>query len=317
MLLTALWVLWSLVTPAQADPAATREALDRLSESLQLRIDEGRLSADDVLPAIVVSTLPRYEESSSWFATGAVASLQRVFGTSGLRLCEACMAPRAWVGQGAMTYQTGAATLDEIVRLDERTRGTAQAARTAIWVDEQPGGISARIVDLHTGRIVFAQNIDPDLVEVANTERAYTLSAELEARARGDSTTQAFVDLVLYPGQHVSLDWTEQWGPTNRNLSGVTLSLVDPVVGVGAAHYHAIDVLDALVGGKAIISLPTAAVRSFDQGDDVIDPLLTIVGVARVPFGRSNYGGVVSLSTNGVLGIGVSLLNVSMLPIIP
>lgn len=317
MLLSALFVLWSLVTPAQADPAATREALDRLSESLQLRIDEGRLQVDDVLPAIVVSTLPRYEESTSWYATGAIASLQRVFGTSGLRLCEACMAPRAWVGSGALTYQTGPATLEEIVRLDERTRGSAQAAKTAIWVDEQPGGVSARIVDLHTGRIVFAQNLDPDLVEVENTERTYTLSAELEARARGNSTTQAFVDLVLYPGQHVSLDWTEQWGDTNRNLSGVTLSMVDPVAGVGAVHYHAIDVLDALVGGKAIISLPTAAVRSFDQGDDVIDPLLTIVGVARVPFGRSNYGGVVSLSTNGVLGIGISLLNVSVLPVIP
>ena len=52
-------------------------------------------------------------------------------------------------------------------------------------------------------------------------------------------------------------------------------------------------------------------------GGDVLDPLVTVVGVARVPFGRSNYGGVVTVSTNGQVGIGISLLNISLLPVIP
>ena len=179
-------------------------------------------------------------------------------------------------------------------------------------------GVSVRIVDLRTGRVIFAQNVDPDLVEVANTERIYTLSEELERRARGDSLTQAFIDFALYPGQHISIDWTEQWGKRNNYLSGISLSALDPVLGIGASHYRAVDFFDVLVGTKVLVSAPTALVRSIGEDTgDVIDPLLTGVVLVRVPFGGSNYGAVLSASTNGQVGIGISLLNISLLPVIP
>ena len=146
------------------------------------------------------------------------------------------MAPRTVVEDGRLTFQTGPVAITDVLRLDAGARGDAPPARTAIWLDEHRGGVSIRIVDLATSRVVFAQNIDPGLTETRNTERMYTLSAELERRARGDSLTQSFVDVAVYPGQHISLDWTDQWGPTNANLSGVTLSLFDPIVGIGAAH---------------------------------------------------------------------------------
>ena len=175
-------------------------------------------------------------------------------------------------------------------------------------------------MELATGRVLFAQNFDPTLSEVVHTQRTYSLAAEVERRARRDSLTQAFVDTALFPNQHISLDWTDQWGPTNGNLSGITLTLLDPVVGLGAVHYRRLRLLNMLVGGKLALSLPTAVVRSVDPGSgggDVLDPLVTVVGVARVPFGRSNYGGVVTVSTNGQVGIGISLLNISLLPVIP
>ena len=76
--------------------------------------------------------------------------------------------------------------------------------------------------------------------------------------------------------------------------------------------------LDILVGGKAIVSLPTAVARSVSQDTgDILDPILTGVAVVRVPFGRGNYGGVMTVSTNGQLGLGISLLNISLLPVIP
>ena len=34
-----------------------------------------------------------------------------------------------------LTYQTGPIGLDEVVRLDEQSRGDAQPARSAIWID--------------------------------------------------------------------------------------------------------------------------------------------------------------------------------------
>ncbi|MEL6347257.1 MAG: hypothetical protein AAFV53_29345 [Myxococcota bacterium] len=308
------------VGTAWADPAKTRDALERLEEVLELRVSDGLLSRDDVTPAIVVSVMPRYQDSSEWYAAGALEVLQRTIGSQGLRLCEACMAPRAFVEEGQMAYQTGPVSLDEIARLDERSRGDAAPAKAAIWLDEHAGGVSIRIVDLDTAQVLFAQNIDPDLIENANSERMYTLTEELERRARGDSLTQAFVDFALYPQQHVSLDWTEQWGPTNANLSGVTISLFDPVFGIGGVHYRSTKLFNTLVGGKLILSLPTAAVSAFDDGlgdGQLLDPLVTLAGVVRVPFGRSNYGAVLTVSTNGRVGIGVSLMNISLLPVLP
>ncbi len=303
---------------ARAEPATTRDALDRLQEILQLRLEDGTLTKAQVMPALLVSAEPRFVESEDWYGVRAIEVLQSAFGTGGLRLCEACMAPRAHIATGSMVWQAGPVEIDEIVRLDDGLRGDAQPAKVAIWLDEHDTGVAIRIVDLSTGRLVFAQNVDPDLLEDKNSQRMFALSAELERRHRGKAVTQAFVDFTMYPGQHLSLDWTDQWGPTNRNLSGLTISLYDPVIGVGACHYRAIEAANILVGGKLILSMPTAIVASLtDDPVDIIDPPLTLVGVVRVPFGRSNYGAIVSASTNGEVGIGISLMNISLLPVIP
>lgn len=314
-----MFLTFLLVGPASAGADATRASLDRVQEILELRLDDGLLSKDEILPAIVVSVSPRYTTSEGWYSAQALQVLAAVFGNDGLRLCEACAAPRAFVAEGALVYQAGPVSLEEVVRLDETHRGDAAPARSAIWLDEQRGGVSIRIVDLQTARLMLAQNIDPSLVEVRNSGRMYTLSEELERRARGNDVMQTFVDVALYPGQHVSLDWTDQWGKTNANLTGLSISAFDPVFGFGAAHYRRIGPLNALIGGKVLVSVPTAAGRALDQDSnvEVLDPLLTAVGVARIPFGRSNFGALVTASTNGEVGIGVSLLNFSLLPVLP
>lgn len=314
MLLTAAILA---VGTAQADPAATREALDRTEELLTLRKDDGLLPPKAVMPLVVVQATPRYEASAEWFPTRVLEVLEAAFGTGGIRWCTACALPRTYVEDGAMVYRTGVADLEEVVRLDDRTRGDAPPARAGVWAAETPTGVSIRIVELSTGRVLFAQNVDPDLVEHQRTAQMYSWSEEMERRARGDSLTQAFVDVGLVPGQHVSFDWTDQWGRENRNLSGVTLSAFDPILGIGAAHHRVTRLFNTSVGAKAIMSLPTAVVQSVGQDGEVLDPLLTVTGVVRVPFGRSNYGGLLSVSTNGEVGFGVSLLNVSFLPFIP
>lgn len=270
------------------------------------------------MPAVLVSTRPRTVESEAWFATEAIGVLSRSFGSSGLRLCEACMAPRTFVEDGRITYQTGPVGLDEVVRLDDQSRGDTPPARSAIWLDEHRGGVSVRIVDLRTGHVLFAQNVDPFLTEFDNSERLYTLSEELERRARGDGLTQSFVDFAVFPNPHISMDFADQWGKRNGNLSGVTLSLVDPIVGIGIVHYGRLPFLNTLIGAQGVVSLPTAIAEALggdvDQG--LIDPLLTAVGVLRVPFGRSNYGAVLTVSTNGAFGMGISLMNIRVLPVL-
>ena len=312
-------VALTLGRAALAGPSETRAALDRLGEVLEMRMQDGTLPRDRVVPAVVVSARARTDDSAAWFPTRALEVLQQRLGADDLRLCEACTAPRAWVEDGSLTWTAGPASLDEVAALDARLRGDGPPARSAIWVDEQPAGVSIRVVELSTGRVLLAQNLDPDLAEHSRTQRTYTWSAEVERRARGDGLTQAFVDLSLFPQQHIALDWTDQWGRTNANFSGVTLTILDPIVGVGAVHYRRIRPLNTQVGAKLVLALPAAIINNVGANFDgtVLDPLVTAVGVVRVPFGRSNYGGVATLSTNGAFGVGISLLNVHLLPVIP
>jgi hypothetical protein len=305
--------------PAHAGPAETREALDRMGEILELRLEEGRIDAANLRPAILIEARARYSESEGWFTGRTLEVLSEVLGPGALRMCEACTVPRAWVDDGNLTYQAGPTTLGEILRLDDQYRGASPPARSAIWVLEHPGGVSVRILDLRTGAVLYAQNIDPTLLENRRSQRTFRLSEEMERRARGDSLTHAFFDVGIFPGQHLSIDWADQFGRRNEHLAGVTISVFDPVIGVGPNYAWASPFLNTLIGGKVIVSLPTAFARAIseDLDQDLIDPLLTGVFTARLPIARSNYGILGGFSTNGRVFVGISLMNISSLPVIP
>jgi hypothetical protein len=305
---------------AWAERSSSREALDRFEETISARTEEANFQAKDLLPAIVVSVRPAFEETKTWYPTAALAALIHVFGPGGIRACEACMAPRTFVDTGRVQTDLGPIGLDEIIRLDEGARGAAPPARAAIWLDETEDGVSARIVDLRTGQILVAENFDPRLRERTRTKQVYSLTKELDRRARGDSITQLFVDAVLYPGQHVTLEWAEQWGDTNCNLTGFVLSVFDPLAGVGGSYYRVIpEVLNVMLGLQLLLSVPSALIQAVGNTSAGFpgDNLVTLAGIIRVPIGRSNYGVVASVSTNGRVGIGLSLMNISLLPVLP
>lgn len=284
-----------------------------------MRVEDGGLTLKELVPAIVVSVTPAFEETKAWYPNAALAALVRVFGSASLRSCEACMAPRLYVEQGQLEQLTTRLGTEEITRLDESARGSAAPARTAIWLDETVQGVSLRIIDLKNSRIVLAENFDPMLVEPTRTRRNFSLARELERRARGDSIAHTFFDVTMFPGQHVSLDWTEQWGDTNSNLSGVSVSLFDPVLGVGVAYYRVVpNALNIMVGAKVLMSVPTALVINITgEQQQLLDPLLTGVLLVRVPIANSNYGVTLSASTNGRVGVGFSLMNISLFPTLP
>jgi len=323
LLLTRAVVVASLLAlplAARAERVTTRDAFDRLEEVVELRQDDGLLDPREVLPAILVSARPRYQESEAWYGARALTALTRSFGAGTIRVCEACMRPRTLIEDGRLEQTTGPVSLDEIARFDDRYRGESARARTAVWLDETDSGVALRIVDMGTARVVFAQNVDPDLLEYRGSARSFTLSAELERRTRGESLTHAMFDTALYPGQHVSLEWADQWGENNTNLTGVVLGLYDPVFGIGASYHRALEWLNVTVGGQLILSIPTAVAQSqVEDGDDIelLDPLLTGVFVMRLPFGGGNHAILLTASTNGEVGLGLSFLNTTLIPVIP
>jgi hypothetical protein len=307
-------------TTAWAQRASTQDSLSRVEETLEAREQDGVFAKDEIGPLILVSAQPAFEETRVWFPTAAAATLVRAFGAGAVRICEACMAPRVWVDDGALRQDIGALTLDDIVRLDTQMRGTTAAARTAVWIDENTKGVSVRMIDLASGRVVFAENFDPKLKEVEKWFETSNATRELERRARGEALTHISFDAALYPSQHISMDILEQWGDDNRNLSGLSLSVWDPLLGVGAAYYRVIpEAFNLTLGGQVLVSLPTAlgAAITGDVGTEFLDPLLTGAVVARLPIGSSNYGVYAMASTNLRIGIGLSLMNVSLFPVLP
>lgn len=232
------------------------------------------------------------------------------------------MAPHASIANGRFEQSSTALTAAQITQLDELARGKSAPARIAVWLDETTEGVSLKVIDLQNSRIVMAQNFDPSLSEQARTTKGQTFAEELDRRQRGDSLTHTFIDVALYPGQHVSLDWAEQWGDTNANLSGVSLSLFDPVLGIGAEYFRVIpQALNLMVGAKVLLSVPTALIQaiagSSGQVPNLFDPIITGVFMVRLPIASSNYGVILSVSTNGRIGLGFSLMNLSLLPFLP
>lgn len=308
--------------PALAQRETTRGALARLEELLPRRLNDGVLAVKDVTPALVVSTQPAFEQTRAWYPSAAIGALARVFGPGSLRACEACMAQRLTVEDGRLEQLATSLSVPDLVRLDEVTRGTSARAVSAIWLDETREGVALRVVDLRNGRILLAENVDPSLATIVESRRTVTLAQELERRARGDSLTHLFVDLGLLPQQHISIDWLEQWGPDNCNLSGFSVSAVDPVLGIGVSYFRVIPpALNLLVGAKFFLSLPNAIVAAVDPSGRTPNLLGdgTFTGAVqlRLPLFRTNYALFATLSTNGRVAFGISLLNFSLLPVLP
>lgn len=323
MLLARLALLLLLLPAAAlAQRASTEAALARVEETLGAKLGESTLSLEDTTPVIVVSVAPAFEETRTWYPDAALATLVHLFGAASVRVCEACSVARLYADSGRLEQNSAGLDVAEIARLDRTVRGSAAPARTAVWLDENAQGVSLRVVDLTNSHLLVAENFDAQMTEPARTFRNVALAQDLERRARGDSLAHVFLDATMYPGQHLSIDWVEQWGSTNANLSGVSLSLFDPVLGIGGAYYRVFpQALNISVGAKVLMSVPTALVRSIvgdsDDGTELIDPLLTGVFLVRVPISTSNYAVTFSASTNGRIGVGFSLLNFSVLPFLP
>ncbi|MHB8876563.1 MAG: hypothetical protein ACYC8T_22945, partial [Myxococcaceae bacterium] len=211
----ALAALLLLPALSWAERQTTRDALDRFEESMAIRVEEAAFNPKALLPLVVVSVAPAFEESQGFYPTAALAMVTRIFGTDGVRLCEACMQPRTFVEEGRLEQSSGAVSLSDVKRLDDQARGEALAAKSALWLDESEDGVSVRIVDLRTGRLVLAETFDPMLTANARTQRNFNLTHELDRRARGDGLTQLFFDAVVFPNQRFSLEWDDQWGDTN------------------------------------------------------------------------------------------------------
>ena len=312
----ALLLAVTATSTAHAQRESSVDALERLAEALEPAVNGGAL--DGVAPIILVGARPAFEETRTWFPTAAVVAFADAVGRGKLRACEACMQPRVQAEGGAFVYSSGAMSIAEIVAVDTDTRGAGAPAAAAAWVDETDDGVAIRVVSLRTGQILFAQNIDGQLKEQKRTAQVFTFTDDVERRLRGESLTHVWLDLALVPGQHVSLDVVDQFGDKNLDMAGLTFSIFDPIVGVGGVYSRVIpEAFNLTHGAQAVVSIPTAAGAALGVEGDLLDPLFTGVVVVRWPIPQTAYGVLLMASTNGQIGLGISLLNINFLPVLP
>jgi hypothetical protein len=305
--------------PAHAQRDTTAEAFARLEEILTPQLDNGMLGSHGIFPLMFVSATPAYEETKASYPAAALQALVRIFDGKNIRACEACMNPRVSFENGRLDMNTSSLAVDEIVMFDARVRGKSAPARAAVWLDETRTGVAIRIISLENSQVLFAANIDGALRERSRSQKNFTFTDEIGRRLRGESLTHIFIDAALLPGQHISVDIAEQFGDDNCNLAGITMSVLDPIVGFGAAYHRVIpQAFNLTVGAQVIASLPTAFVSAF-AGDvtQVLDPLVVAVLIARFPIPSTNFAAVATVSSKGTVALGVTLMNFSVLPFLP
>jgi len=317
-------VLAIMPQSADAQVEDTRDAILRFEETFASRLEDGLVDRNEMLPLLLVSARPYFERSAAAYGAAVVASLSQVVGASQIRVCDACVRPDVRTSTGRLETRTGPETQGELRALDESLRGQGERARAAVWIDETAqGGVSVRIVSLSDARVLYADVVTSTLEWSTRSRKNYSISQDALRRGRGDSLTHAFVDVGMYPSQHIALDWMEQWGATNENLTGISLSLLSPVLGLGPTYARAFPKLyGSLLGGKVMLSVPTSIAKSLSKGQsgDLIDPIVSAVGYMRVPIPlfSGNYGGFVFLQLpQGRFGVGLSANNMSLLPVIP
>jgi hypothetical protein len=314
--------------PAGAQRATTDGALARAREAIS---DAQR---DNVVPidvvVLLVSAQPAFEETRSSFPAAAAAVVVDVFGPRQVRLCNACMNPRVVQGEGGLRYDTGELALADLLAVDAAARGTAPAARLGVWLDETPAGVALRIVDLGSGNLLLARHLEPGLATWKRSARHVSVTDDIRRRLRGDSLTHVHWNLGLYPGQHVGLELLDQFGPERRDLAGLSLSVLNPVAGIGGAYHHVFpEALNVAVGAKVIVGIPGLVVEAVNDqaGTDAnltafIGGPITAMTTAQLPIFDTNYAvfafaGVHLPRFSPTVGVGVSLLNVHVLPILP
>lgn len=312
-------VLLSPAAFAQRD--ATTQAFERMEEALLPEVEEGSLNPSGIGPILLVGATPAFEETRAWFPVAALESMIAIFGRGNVRVCEACMNPRLRIKQGRMEHNS-VLSLPEISELDRELRGNGAPARSAVWLEETPGGIAMRLIALGSGQVLFAGNFDSVMSARRRTASNYNATLELGRRLRGDSLTHIFIDMALIPNQHVSIDICEQFGSSNKNLAGLSISAQDPFAGIGAVYYRVIPAAwNLTVGAQIMLALPTTFVTVFGQNiggpSPLFDPILTGVLVARFPIPSTNFAIVAMASTSLRIMFGLTFMNVNFLPIVP
>ena len=295
------WVLWLGV--ARIAWSSEVKHYRALARDLKFKLSTGQLALESLSPLTIVAVPDGGRSSVDHRASliadalrGQVAGLQVV-------ICDRCLRGEVLRNADRLVMQLPPAS-----GLAVRPNSTHKAG---MWVSQQGGVVSYRVASLETGVVLASATLVGGESLTFRSESHYTKASNLRRLAQGQPIFHSYADLGLYPGQHVSFNFVEQWGEDGAYQTGVGLSLAAPIGGVGAVMYKAMPSLsNALVGIKVLVSIPAALARaaSSSESGGLDDPLITFVGSIRIPIPQESgrFGLLAFFSHTGKVGIGVS-----------
>lgn len=293
-----------------ADENSLREAMQKLEERLSEHINDGFIKQASISPLAIVSVTSDNDQIQH-ITTSLAESLQRATGAK-ILICDRC---------NIAVIESGEQTIYESDFVDlEKVRSIYQSENiqplTVAWVEWSHEILSIRMVVLNSGELIFASTIDSKVEWSSRSMRNFTDSRLRERQVRGEAIIHRHIDLGLLPlggAPHIGWSIMQQWGSSNQYLSGISISLSNPLLGIGVNWFKVFPRLNnSLIGFKVLGSIPELLTKSLSKGSGSSgltgDQALTVLGMIKYPlFGQPEQFYLNAyVSSGGSIGFGLS-----------
>ena len=303
----AFFFVFFISGKAQAMLEQTSADLMILEDVLEEAVSGDGSPLPDFIPMLIATPVHFYTESKTDFAPAVWSIFKKLIPNSGdLIQCSNCNMQRMHLGkQHTISIESGELSLEDLLDLarDKRYQGVKSVAFTK----ETPSGVELKILRLSDGAILFQYLADGRL-ELNRARPKLGLIKEYERRERGESLSYIFMDIGVYPVGLFHVSFLEQWGSLNQHISGVTLSLVNPELAIGASYRYMLP-FNRKMTASAQLFFPLASVF---QRSTATQTLSAAIGLQAAV--SSTFGLFMGLSSTGSLSLGFSLYNPILFP---
>jgi hypothetical protein len=300
--------------PALALFQQTAADLAVLEDTLKFKFGDESEARRELLPILLATPRHLWKESRDDFAASVIATFGRVFTEAGTIInCPDCDTWRLNVRDNQqIMINNGELSLSELGAL-KQTPAYANA-KTIAFVRETASGVEFKIIALNDGKLVH-QSLS-DSTKDLNTVKPYlNYAAERERRLRGESLSYVFVNFGVYPNGLFQLEFIEQWGSRNQHLSGIGISLLNPVFALGGVYHYLMPGRPRLNFSGAIYYPLANAIASAVTDDSDLSDALVLQASVQYMFSNS-YAAFAAIGTEGGLSIGLTMFNPLFLPIL-
>lgn len=290
----------------------TGRDFDQLRDILREHLEADSDLKARVTPTLLATPVHHWYESRQDFASQATAMIKSILKEpNDVILCGDCNLWRLNIATGERLHmQNGELALGELTILKSQQK--YGQAKSLTVIRETPSGIELKVVELDDGRILLSALADGN--SDLDTQKPWLrYTKERSRRLRGEGLTYGMVNLGVYPKPLVQFEFIEQWGAQNQHLSGVGISLINPVAALGAV-YHYLWHSNKKIHFSGALYLPLAETLVPDQDQGPVGRFV-LQGMAQYNFSKSHAFGL-SISTQGVVSLGIVFQDILLLPII-